>query len=397
MPQHLRAHRRFILQGMVPACFALASLPAMAQAQAPEQSPYYIGVSQGFTHDSNVFRTATNETGDTISSTGILGGINQRLGRQRLFADASAQVNRYRNATSLDNKSYALVAGLDWETIERLSGAVHYTTRNALTYFGAADGSTVTSDQVTQQFIATARYGLASQLMIDVGYDHNRLKLKSLPDRDASQNTVSTALNWAVGGKLTVGLGVRATKGRQETVPVADEIDRRDIDLTAIWNTGGASIFNGRISSTKEKHSVATSPEVTETTGAISWAYRPTGKLSITTMLSRDTGTESTFATPVEGASALPVDSSRLSTSWTLDTRYELTGKSSLTAGVRQRRGTLTNTQTESIKGYTVGVSYAPIRSLNFNCSVARESRSVSGTNAYEATLTGCVGELTLR
>jgi opacity protein-like surface antigen len=369
----------------------------MAQAQAQEQSPYYIGVSQGFTHDSNVFRTATNETGDTISSTGLLAGVNQRLGRQRLFADASGQVNRYRNATTLNNKSYSLVAGLDWETIETLSGTLRYNTRNSLTYFGAADGSTVTSDQITQQFTASARYGLASQLMLEVGYDHNRLKLRSLPNRDAEQNTVNAGLNWAVGGKLTVGLGVRATKGRQETVPVADETERKDVDLTAVWNTGGASIFNARVSSTREKHTLNTIPELSETTGAISWAYRPTGRLSITALVSRDTGTESTFATPVEGATALPVDSSRISTSWSLDTRYELTGKSSLNAGVRQRTGTLTSTLTERIEGYTFGVSYAPTRSIGLTCSVARESRSVSGANAYESTITGCVGELTLR
>lgn len=384
-----------LLRWGISTCSLIASASAVAQVQ--EQSPYYIGISQGFTRDSNVLRRPSDEVGDTISSTGVLVGVNQRLGRQRLFADAHAQVNRYRNFTSLDNKSYSLLAGLDWETIETLSGTLRYNTRDSLTYTGLADGTTIASDQRTQQFTASANYGLASQVVLNLGYDHNSLILKSLPNRDSSQDTVSAGLRWAVGGKLTLGAGMRVTQGRQETIPVADETDRKDIDLSAIWAPGGASTFNARVSSTREKHSLASSAELSETTGAVSWSYRPTGKLSFNTSVSRDTGTETTFASTTGEAAALPVDNSRLSTSWALDTRYEFTGKISLNAGLRQRRGTLSGSQSESVKGYAFGVNYDPTRNISLNCNVGRESRTLSGANAYEVTIAGCTGELSLR
>ncbi len=393
MPHHRRAPHHLISRWVALACAAVASAPAIAQ----EESPYYIGVSQGFTRDSNVLRRSSDEIGDTISSTGVLAGINQSLGRQRLFADANAQVNRYRNFSSLNNKSYSLLAGLDWETIGDLSGGLHYTTRDSLAYLSAADGSIIASNQRTQQFSASARYGLASRMTWNLGYDHNKLALGSLSGRDSSQDTVSTGLRWAVGGKLTVGAGVRVTKGRQETVPVADETDRRDVDLTATWASGGASTFNARVSSTRETHSLDSSADLSETTGAINWSYRPTGKLSINASVSRDTGTETTFTSATGEDAVLQVDNNRLSTSWLVDTRYELTGKSHLGFGVRQRRGTSGNSQSESLKGYTLGMSYAPTRNITLNCNVAREDRSASGATDYTATITGCTGQLTLR
>lgn len=365
---------------------------------AQEETPYYIGVSQAFTRDSNVLRRSSDEISDTISSTGVLVGINQRLSRQRLFADASAQVNRYRNLSSLNNKSYHLLAGLDWETIGDLSGGLSYATRDSLTYVGAADGSPIPSNQRTQHFSASALYGGASLVTLNLGYDHNKLALSGLPGRDSSQDTVSAGVRWAVGGKLTVGAGVRATKGRQETTPVADETDRRDVDLTATWASGGASIFNARISSTRETHSLASSADLSETTGAVNWTYRPTGRLSITTSLSRDTGTETTFTRTAEETAVLPVDNNRLSTSWAVATRYELTAKSNLSLGMHQRRGSSGNSQSESLKGYSLGTSYAPTRNITLNCSVAHEDRrGAAGANDYKATLTGCTGQLTLR
>ena len=87
-------------------------------------APYYLGVSQGFTHESNVFRSP-NGSSDTYSSTSLLGGFDQPIGRQRLFGTASVSANRYFKQSELDNTSYALNAGLDWETINKLSGNVN--------------------------------------------------------------------------------------------------------------------------------------------------------------------------------------------------------------------------------------------------------------------------------
>ena len=87
------------------------------------RSPYYIGASQAFTHDSNIFRVADEcaETADAVSTTALLAGIDQPFGRQRGFGNAHVRYNKYQDQSQLDNTSYRLAAGLDWETVERLS------------------------------------------------------------------------------------------------------------------------------------------------------------------------------------------------------------------------------------------------------------------------------------
>jgi len=400
MPHPPHAHRRLSLQLLV-STGSMAAACALAQEQ--ERIPYYIGVSQSFTHDSNVYRTSTNEVSETISGTGVLLGMDQHLGRQRVFADAEAQVNRYRNDSGLNNKSYALTAGLDWETIEFLSGALRYSTRNSLTDFGSTGGAPIVSDQVTQQFSATARYGLASYLSLDGGYEHRKLTYKNpvLSNRNYSQDAVNTGLRW-IGSRLTLGIGVRATKGRtpefDDAPPFADELKRRDVDLFATWTPSGFSTLNARLSATKETHTLASNAELSETTGSLTCDYRATGKLSINANASRDTGTETTFiGTAPDGTTALPVDNSRLTTSAALSARYELTGKTFVTGSINQRKGTLGNASKDSVKGYALRLNYLPTRTVSLNCSVARETRSIAGATAYSATITGCGGELSLR
>lgn len=389
------------------AALPIVTLLALAAGAvgAQERSPYYIGLSQAFTHDNNVFRSATDPVSETISSTGVLAGFDQPIGRQRFYGDATAQVNRYRNLDRLDNKSYAVTAGLDWETVEFLSGQLRYSTRNSLADFGTLDGASEASDQITQQFLATARYGINSKLLFDTGYEHRRLDYRSptYAEREYTQDAVNAGLRWGTTGLLTVGLAYRFTKGStpqaSPTPPFEDELERRDIDLTVVWTPTGFSTLNARISSTKETHTLSTSAELSGVTGSLSWNYRPTPKLNFTTSLVRDTGSETTFlATPDTGTAALPVDRSRLSTMAQLDIGYAMTSKISLNADARYRKGTLAGgAGDDKLTGYGLGLSYAPTRSTSLGCNVMRESRDVSGASAYSATTSSCSAQITLR
>lgn len=383
------------------ACTLLATLGVQAQEQRP---PYRIGVSQSVSRDSNVFRTLDNEVSSTISSTGVVAGVNQNFGRQRVYADADAQINRYSGAETLNNKSYALTTGLDWETIETLSGTLRYSKRNSLTDLGTTGGAPVVSDQITDHFVANARYGLPSKVSFDVGYEYRKLHYDNpaLSNRNYSQDVVSAALRWGIGGQLTVGLGGRVTNGstpEYTTVPpYEDELKRRDIDFFANWSASGFSSVAARVSRTREKHTLAPNAAASETTGSLSWTYLLTGRVTLVTSVTRDTGTETTFiASTPSGTDPLTVDNSRISTSYNLDARYSLTGKTSLSGVARHRRGTLANSASETVNTYQLGWHYIATRVLSLNCTVARENRSVAGNRAYDSTLTGCSGDLTFQ
>jgi hypothetical protein len=380
------------------ACAFLASLAAQAQEQRP---PYRIGVSQAVTRDSNVFRTAGAEVSSTVSSTGLVAGLNQHFGRQRVYVDTDAQINRYSGAETLNNKSYAVTTGLDWETIETLSGNLRYSRRNSLADLGITGGTPVISDQITDHFIANARYGLPSKFSFDLGYEYRKLHYDNaaLANRNYSQDVVSASMRWGLGGQLTLGFGGRATNGStpqySNVPPYEDELTRRDIDLFATWSASGFSNLSARLSRTREKHTIASNTASSETTGSVSWTYLMTGRLTLVTSVTRDTGTETMFiaGTP-SSTDPLTVDNSRISTSYNLDSRYSLTGKTSLSGLVRHRRGTLADSTREAVNSYQLGWHYTATRVLSFNCTVARENRSVAGNRAYDSTLTGCSGEL---
>jgi hypothetical protein len=394
-----RDTRRLLGLACTATAAALPALPASAQSLAP----FYVGVSQSFQRDSNVYRTATDEVSETVSITGVRLGVDQKLGRQRVFARGDAQVHRYQTQDVLDNKSYAIEGGLDWETIETLAGNLHYSTRNSLVDLGSTGGTRTVSDQTTQQFSATGRYGLPQGLGFDAGYEYRKLSFKNpvFDNRNYSQDTVNLATRWG-GSQFTFSVGVRETRGRTPhyttVAPFEDELKRRDYDFGLTWTASGFSTVNARISRTKESHSLSPNAGSTDTTGSLGWNYQATGRLVLNALITRDTGTETTFLGPApDGTRPLPLDASRISTTAALTGRYALTAKTALSGNARYNRGTLTNGNSEKVTGYGLTLHYEVLRSLALSCSATREERSLAGTTAYNANILGCAGELTLR
>ena len=114
---------RFLLRQPAPTLIAALAMLAAASARADEPNPYYIGASQGLTHDTNVYRTSA-PIADTYSTTSLLGGFDQSFSRQHVYGAANVGYNKYRDQTTLDNTSYGVNAGWDWQTINELSGSV---------------------------------------------------------------------------------------------------------------------------------------------------------------------------------------------------------------------------------------------------------------------------------
>ena len=98
---------------------------------AAQTSPWYLGASLALTHEDNVYRLpdgvatpAGVSKADTITTASLLAGLDQPIGRQRLYGTASLRDNRFDRNRVLDNQGYALRAGLDWATGERIAGTL---------------------------------------------------------------------------------------------------------------------------------------------------------------------------------------------------------------------------------------------------------------------------------
>ena len=114
----------------LPGLMLLGMLTGFAAA---EPNPYYLGASLGWSHDNNLLRLGNTEAtpaglqkADSITTVSLLAGLDQPIGRQRVFGNITAGHNSLSNNPIFNNDSYSLGTGLDWETAERISGTVRY-------------------------------------------------------------------------------------------------------------------------------------------------------------------------------------------------------------------------------------------------------------------------------
>jgi len=141
---------------------------------AADPNPYYIGISEALTHDSNVYRIP-NGAADSYSSTSLFGGFDQPISRQRVFGRGSVTLNRYREQDLLDNTGYNFYGGVDWETVENLSGNLYASYNHSLAAPVAAAGVPVQQSQNIADVAsvsARARWGGPSLFTLQGSLDY---------------------------------------------------------------------------------------------------------------------------------------------------------------------------------------------------------------------------------
>lgn len=390
---------------------SLASGAALAQ----EPNPYYVGASQEFVHDSNFFRAAPGQTAtsQTISSTSLLAGLDQPIGRHRLFADAALRSVRHDGNGQLDYSGNSLLAGADWSAIDVLSGRLSYGTDRKLARYGVDYGFLDPNTRVLQtskELIFKAQYGQASVLAVEGGYTRQEIDFSVQSSNQFEQDIYSVGVRLWPSGPLTVGIGARRTDGGYPFATLgggvigADNYQRDDIDLLATWAATGASTVTARLSHTKEDHDALPERNVSGATGAVAWKYQPTGKLKLGLDWIRDTGASSSFNPGAAGGVAPIVNSAPLTTTWQLQADYEVLAKVQLQALARQYKRHLVNTAGEAgndkLVETSLGLTWAPLRSVQVGCSVGREKRDTDGSGlsvAYSATVSRCLAQLKLQ
>jgi hypothetical protein len=403
---------------------AVAALLAtlLPGARADEPSPYYIGASIAYSHDSNIFRTPTAgvsdpSTGqlvlpqaDTITSGGLLAGIDQPFGRQHFYASGNLRDNRYSNHSELNNTSYGLNTGLDWSTIERLSGTLAYTTnKNLASYGGSRLGFQEKNVEHTQKFDASVRYGLVSLLSLEGKYGHSSLDYSAplFQVNNYNQNAYSLGLIYRPSGILTVGADLRTTKGEYPDISSGLTFRRNDADLTATWDPTGESHFYGRLSYTRQRYDEPGFTDFNGTTGALSWTYQPTGKLTFVTQLSHDTGAESNYTFAVFGPFREIGNTSHVNDTLQVRARWDMTAKLRAEATGEYLRRSLQGVEQPDDTGHdnlrvaSLQFTYDATRNIQLACSMTRESRRSTAfaelSYPYKDTTYGCSAQAVLQ
>jgi hypothetical protein len=387
-------------------------------AQVPPDSPYYLGASQAFEWDSNLFRVPDNaaKTEDVISITSLLAGFNRPLGRQRFFGDGVVQYNRYDKSNQLDGTGYGVNVGWDWETIERLSGTLSYTANQRQAAFGveAPVITTTRNTERTQQFLARGQLGgTASLLSLETIYVHRRLDYSAVEfaSQEFDQDSLSLGVLYRPSGILTLGIAGRGTRGRYpagSAVPPLgqeDKFDRKDVDLTAVWVPTGLSKISGRLSYSKEDHDRNDARDFSGVTGALTWEWKPTGKLTFFTDFLRDTGSESTFQT-VRAANATATtvgNTSQVSNAIQVRGLWDFSAKIQFEASARYMERDLVTTApaasgTDKTANALIGARWTPTRNWMLGCNVRYEKHGGASlvSPAYDANVVGCSAQFLL-
>jgi len=395
-----------------------------------DPSPYYIGVSQAFTHDSNVYRIPSGPA-DTYSSTSLLGGFDQLVGRQRLFGRAFVSGNRYFKEDALDNVSYSVNTGIDWETIEHLSGRLGGSFNRSLASAPSTAGTPVASKNVsdTQTIEALIRWGGPSLFSVEGTASYSNVGYSAVEYQSSEFNHGSTSLNlfYHGGGPLRVGIGVRGdvTRTPQAFVdPATGQVQSTrltgtNIDLLADYEVTGQISANGRLSYARQESSGGGDAVCSGWTGNLGLSWQGTAKTSLRVDAARDAGfnatTYNTFAftqTPT-GIALTPVvavyQNNQLTTSAGVGASYAATAKISTFASARYQRsnqlnvliapGTPAPDVVDTSKIVSLGANYQINRSWGAACNMSYEKRDVSGgaNFSYDATTVSCSTQFTWR
>jgi hypothetical protein len=397
---------------LIAACLA-APLSLSAQQIGDPNRPWNIGLSQGITHYTNALSGSSgSEVSDTVWTTTLSGGVNVPLGRQRAYANGSLTHTRYSKIDGLDGQGYTFGAGLDWETVNNLSGSLLANAGRRQADFNTGINTvSLKNNESYEEFLARARFGGVGLLGIEgtLGYRRVDFSAPEFAAREYVQNSASAGVIYRPSSALSLGTGLQAQYSDYDVPQFGqtqpDTNTRRELYVMADWVVSGASTINSRLNFGKTDYQRPNADDFTGVTGSASWRWRPTGRTALTTTLSRDTGQESGFQSLTNGGRTrlTATDFSRVTNLFGVSATYDLTGKVVLTGALSYAQRSLV----DSISGgkgndnttvTSLGARWSATRIITVGCNIGYETRSASGFGSfdYSGSNVGCVGSVVL-
>jgi hypothetical protein len=391
----------------VAALALLCAAPARAQA-----SPYDIGVSQSLAHESNLYRVGGNvglpagaQSGsDTIATTALVAGVDQTWGRQRLSGSGSLRASRFAKNDQLNNEGYGLNLGLDWATVDRISGRLGVSADRSLRgYDPAYQAGQVAERNIedNNQINATVRVGVVTRLTGEVTASHRQVRYsaQAYAGSEYGQNSASLGARYRLGGAATVGLAWR--QSQLKYVSRDDPYKRRDIDLTGTWDPSGLTTLYARVSHTSTDHANSPQRDFSGLTTELRGTSQITGKVKLNLRLSRDLS-QGTSTFDFQGQTP-SIEFDRVSTALRAGADYQLTSKIALTAGIDHIRRSFEGTRfaiigSDRTTSLSLGARWLPTRAIQAGCSLGHDNRSVSQVgNPYSSNAVSCYGQFVLQ
>jgi Putative beta-barrel porin 2 len=410
---HVRYRARALAPHLLLAACLTAHLPLSAQPAPSTDRPWNVALTQDITHNTNATNSPRNaEVSDTVWTTTLSGGLRVPFGRQRAYANGALSYARYSNLDGLDGQGYNLGAGIDWETVNNLSGSFSANAGRRQADFNTGINTlSLKNTETFEELRARVLWGGVSLFGIE-GTAALRQIGFSAPEfaaREYVQNSASGGVIYRPSSALTLGSGLSVQYSDYD-VPAfgqtrPDTSKRRDLYVSADWNATGASVVGTRLNFGKTDYERPTAEDFTGVTGSAYWQWRPTGRTSLTTALTRDTGQESGFQRLTNGdrTRLTATDFSRVTTLFSVNANYALTGKVTLTGNLGHAQRSLVDSLTngkgkDNTTTAKLGANWAATRIISVGCNIGHELRSASGFGTFDYTNNtfGCLGRVAL-
>jgi hypothetical protein len=394
------------------ACLA-APGAASAQATSSADRPWHVFAQQEIEYRSNALTSQKgSEVSDTIWTTSLGGGINARFGRQRAYANGTIAYSRYADIKGIDNQAYNLDAGLNWETLYNLSGNLSAAAGRRQADFNTGINTLLLKNtEKFEELRARVLWGGVSLLGIEAtaGWRRVGFTAPEFASREYEQGSASAGVIYRPSSALTLGTGL-SVQATDYDVPAfgqtePDSSERRDLYVSADWTATGASTVGMRLNFGKTDFDRANAKDFSGVTGSVYWRWRPTGRTTVSTTLSRETGQESGFQRLVSGERTrlTATDFSRVTNVLGVGVNYDLTGKITLTGNLSHARRSLVDSLTsatgrDNTTIATLRADWAATRIITVGCEIGHEVRSASGFGSfdYSGNRVGCLGKVTL-
>ena len=415
---------------------AAALLVLCAHAASAQQSPWSVGGSLLWSHDANLLRLADGQNpgpgdsrADTVLSTAIVGGLNQNIGRQRVFGNLTLRDNRFEKNDKYNNQSYNGALGLDWSTINRVSGTLSFSAARNLSTFNAEGVGLLPEKNLesTQALAASVSVGIVTEYSLEVGASRRQVR-NSVQDervlsRDLNLDTLSVGLAWRPTAAFSLTGALRNVKALYPTFRLlpntteyeSDRYKQQQIDLVAALQPSGASTLDLRLSFGDTRYVINEERNFSSVNGSLGWLWQATGKLRLTTRLARDKGQDNYPSSVPFFFSRIPVtlSDSRVITTVRVQADMDVSAKVALSTSLQHAQRTLdrdtlalsntvslgTSSGKDGTTVFTLGARWAPLRNALVGCDATQERRRASGdlTSNLKGATFGCYGQISLQ
>jgi len=405
---------------------ALACCSGVAHAE----TPLSLAVSETLTYDSNVLRDDRFKRRDLVSTTGVRLGVEKDYGRQNYRASVQGILQRYKNSKEYDNDGFEAELAFSTELGRRWFIGAEHTRSRSLQDLGQ-QGTTRQRELIDSAYtVVNVRYGLGGWWSLTGSFssDEQTYDFNTTQDRESRGLRLGVRYNFTDLKYIDVGVrrsssefprlividssGTAATNSNFGRLTIGEDIRRTDLDVQGGWTITGYSALTGRVSYADERHEPDLLRSYKGLTWRVNWRYSPSGKMTYTLALDRDTNDSGGNATTVRTTTGTTLGSraqDRLSTTITASARWLMTSKTSSSLQLTHRRiqesssltsrgGTTDSAESQDGRyvALNLGLRWAPTRTLAFDCSLGTYERSESLFSlGYSGETAACTAALT--